>query len=298
MRVTRSVADFLQPLERKLPLLIAALLCAVVASFGWMVNRELRTAFESAAGDRLTGAAQRIASMLTAQTGALKAEVGQLASDTSVIAALARPSDAVIAAARARLGLQRPSATPLASRALFDRDCHLVMAAGPLAGTTTLHQCGAGAATGEWIQPILVRSDTTYYSIVAPVLRATNDTLGYVVQVRQLGDKQSAQALTAFMGRGSSLLIGNAIGAEVWTDLARAVPGPPRSMARGVPARFMPPDGHEALGVALDIAATPWIVDVQMPLETAHSGQYEALRNLALVALACVLVGAVGARMV
>ena len=59
MSVAAPVARFFWPLERKLPLLIAALLCAVVGAFGWLAHGELEHAFEAAAADRLVAAAYK-----------------------------------------------------------------------------------------------------------------------------------------------------------------------------------------------------------------------------------------------
>ncbi len=301
MRSITFVREFLQPLERKLPLLIAALLCAVVAAFGWMVNRELRTAFESAAGDRLAGASQRIASMLVAQTAALKGDARALVADPAIVAALEHRDDVTRAAATARLGEQRPAPTAPASRALFTASCELVAAAGPLANTGALDQCAAaranGASSREWMQPMLVWHDTVYYAVVAPVVIGSADTAGYVVHLRRLGDSRSAQALSSFIGRGASLLIGNAVGPELWTDLSRATAGPPRGVQRGSLVKYTPASGVPSLGVALDISATPWVVMVQMPEVDAHAGQYQTLRRLAIVAALCVLLGMLGAWM-
>ena len=298
-RTIRSVQEFLQPLERKLPLLIAALLFAVVMTFGWMVNRELHTAFETAAGDRLSAAAERIAGMLAEQAVGLRAELRGIVADSAVVAALERPGPATREAVAVRLAQQRVTSNLLASRTLYTRDCSVVASTGPAPDHPQTRRCPrdafANAAARDWIQPIFAVADTTFYSMIAPVVRAPGDTIGWVRHVRRLGDSRSAQALTAFVGRESSLLLGNAAGPDLWTDLLRVRPGPPRSIAQGTVTRFSPGGGAPALGVVRSVPGTPWVVDVQMPEETAHDGQYQALQRLAVVAALCVLVGALGA---
>lgn len=74
MRIANPVAGFFWSLERKLPLLIAALLCAVVGAFGVFAHEELEKAFEAAASARLVAAAHRMSALLVESANAVRKE--------------------------------------------------------------------------------------------------------------------------------------------------------------------------------------------------------------------------------
>ena len=304
MRIARSISELIRPLERKLPLLIAALLCFVVATFGWLVNREMKRAFETAAGERLSVAAQRLASMLTESGGALRLELRRLAADPTVIAALMRPDAATIDAANATLGRSRSGAAQPLSQALWTTKCEMVTAAGPLKGSPILGTCPVAPRALErqesgnrrdWVQPLVAHGDSISYAIVARVLAGATDTMGYLMQVRSVSGQQSGRAVSGLIGKDVSLLVGNASGPPVWTDFSKRTDGPPLRGARGVPEHYTPANGTPQLGVALNIVGTPWVVWVQMPVATILDGQYQTLRKLAIIALMCIVIGVLGA---
>ena len=299
-----TIAELLRPLERKLPILIAALLCFVVATFGWLVNRELKSAFETAARERLGVAAQRLASLLSESGSALRLELRRVAADSTVIAALTRPNAATLDAANATLGRSRPGATQPLSQALWTTTCEMVAAAGPLKGSPSLGTCPVAPRTTErqesgesrdWVQPFVARGDSIFYAIVAPVLAGATDTIGYLVQVRRGSGQQNGRAVSGLIGKDVSLLVGNASGPPVWTDLEKRTDGPPLRGPRGVPEYYTPTNGTPQLGVALNIVGTPWVVWVQMPVATMLDGQYHTLRKLAIIALMCIAIGVLGA---
>src|SRR5512143_3383093 len=62
-----NLLDALQPLRRKLPLLITSLLFVVVAAASWSAYHQLERALMLATGDRVTSATQRLASLLDEQ---------------------------------------------------------------------------------------------------------------------------------------------------------------------------------------------------------------------------------------
>src|SRR6476620_5433003 len=62
-----NLLDALQPLRRKLPLLITSLLLVVVAAASWSAYHHLERALILAASDRAGGAAQRLAALVDDQ---------------------------------------------------------------------------------------------------------------------------------------------------------------------------------------------------------------------------------------
>ena len=302
MRMLTSVSHALQPLARKLPFLIAALLCVVVGTYGSLVTRELRHASEAAAGQRLEFAAQRLASLLVESTAGMRMDLRRLAADTTVRAALERPSTKSADAVTGLLGSARQGSTQQVSRALWTARCELVSATGLLKNNAALAPCpgadaafSADASSRERVEPLVAYGDTVLYTTTIPVLRASRDTAGYLVQVRSAVGGQAGGGISGLIGKDATVLLGNQTGAPVWTNFATRTEGPPPSALRGVATTYTPPGGSPRFGVALNIAATPWTVWVEMPKNTVMAAHQDTIWNLLIIALVCIAVGVLGA---
>jgi signal transduction histidine kinase/CheY-like chemotaxis protein len=294
----RSITDFFQPLQRKLPLLLSGLLCVIVLAFGWLAQRELGRAFDATAEARLLGAAERLATMLTESTTRFGAEVQVVANDSAVVRFFTEPGSASRQGAMARLQRQRGATGQPSSRALLQRDCTLLLAVGSLTPPATGPDCAPKSAApvlGARVLPFVARGDTVLYGVMAPVLGPSADTLGFLVHTRSLSGGQGAREISSLIGEGAAFLVGNASGNVLWTDQSRPVAGPPRPAAGGALTPYTPADGSRQLGVALEVAATPWLVWVQMPAATMLSPKARTLRNLAIIAVVCIVLGALGA---
>ena len=298
MRIARPLFEFLQPLRRKLPLLIAALLCVVVVTFGWLVKRELSKASETAAGQRLAIAAQRLASILEQAAGAMRTQVRAIASDSSVVAAVMRPDERANGAA-AVLAKSLSESTQPPTRAIWTRECRRVIAVGPLRNNPLLQRCPAldSAALREVVRPLEARGDSIVVLAGSPIVGTNHDTLGYLVQAG-VSTGSGVEAVSSLIGSGAVVMFGNATGPDVWTDLSKRVTGPSRPLPHNVTVVYTPESGVPQIGMATSIATTPWLVWVQMPLATALAAQNETLSKLALIALVCIAIGVAGAWMV
>jgi PAS domain S-box-containing protein len=302
VRTTERLLEQVQPLERKLPLLIAALLCAVVAAFGWLANRELSLALETAAGDRLGIAAQRLSTMLTESLSGSRAMARRIASDSAIVAAVERPDDS-IAHARAVALLSGPTVGQPSTRAIWTAACERVVVVGPSSSSDLVAACpyaaespsGAAQARHDHVGPLVAHGDTVFTAVFAPVVRADGDTIGYFEEVRGTRGGQEGRMLTSLIGRDVSLAVGNAQGADVWTDLSHRVDGPPQGTERGTLVRYTRPGGEPQLGYAIELKGAPWVVWVQMPVATALAAQYTTNWKLALLALICIVLGVLGA---
>jgi signal transduction histidine kinase/CheY-like chemotaxis protein len=305
MRSTSSLPVSLQPLRRKLPFLITVLLCAVVGAFGWLAHLELVRVFESVAQERLVDATQRVVTMLEDAAAVLRRQLEGVAHDHAVADYLIRPGVANRQAAALALSDsgRSPSTTP--SRALWTRDCRLVLSVGPIAPGPAAHSCPdatdaarMGSRQG-WVRPFGARQDSVRFEIVASVVRG-RDTLGFVVETRALAGGQGVHAVESLIGRNAVLLVGNLEGPMFWTDLLKPVTAPAKAArdARRTPVEFIRPDGKRQLGLSLELRGAPWLVSVQLPLDVATEPERRTMHRLELLALVCVLFGALGAWMV
>ena len=294
MRIVNPVAGFFWPLDRKLPLLIAALLCAVVGAFGVLAHKELKEAFEAAASARLVAAAHRMSALLVESADSVRKEGEAIAHDPAIASLLAAAARSTPPQGDVFTELH-PTAVRDASRALWTRDCRRIAATGSLAGSPVLSGCPVMASSQTprryGLRGLASWGDKAMYVLVLPVVRG-RDTLGLYVQARVIGDAAVAGVVTSLLGQDASIMLGNATGESVWTNLDTRVAGPSTTAARGVPGRYLPADGKQQLGVMLDVPSTPWVIWAEMPYEGAMAGLYQPLRNVAIVALVCVIVGA------
>ncbi|HKO15512.1 MAG TPA: hypothetical protein VJU87_04685, partial [Gemmatimonadaceae bacterium] len=58
------IAEHLQPIGRKLPLAISALLVVIFSAFSWSAYREVEHVLLGAAGEKMIGVSQRLAVLL------------------------------------------------------------------------------------------------------------------------------------------------------------------------------------------------------------------------------------------
>jgi PAS domain S-box-containing protein len=293
LRIANPLAGFFWSLERKLPLLIATLLCAVVGAFGLFAHKELEKAFEAAAAARLVAAAHRMSALLAQTAIAIRKEGDTFARDPAIAAMLTGTASPVPSSADPFLSAV-PNAVRGVSRALWTRDCHRVAASGALARTPVLATCPGNqrgpAARRYGLQPLIGLGDSIMYALILPVVRAS-DTLGFFVQARVISDAPSARVVTSLLGRDAIMMVGNATGESVWTNLATRVTGPSTASPRGVAERYVPAIGPPQLGVMLDVPSTPWVTWAEMPYESAVAGLYQPVRNVAAFAVLCIAVG-------
>lgn len=303
MTLLDSLPAVLQPLRRKLPFLITLLLCTVMGTFSWLAHRQLMRAFESSASRDLAAAGTQVQALLQQSTVAMRRQVQVVGSDHRVADLLGQPSRAASLAATQMLvegdaaARGTTSAVPLWT--VWTRDCvALLSVKGGIADTSrvacpsTTERLLSGSR-GAWVRPFLLRQDVVSIELVAPVVRG-RDTLGFVASRTRATGGQGVRQLRALVGEGSRILLGNASGAPVWTDLARAVPAPPAT-TNGVATHLARPDAPEVLGIALPLAGAPWRLWVELPLQFALTEERQAMEPLVLLALLCVIVGAVGA---
>ena len=264
----------------------------MVGAFGWFAHEELERAFDGAAADRLVAGAHRLSSLLAESARAVRREGDALAQDSVLIASLSRPGPDV----RQRAATRLSQGAPVASRALWTVRCERIAWMGSLAASPPLTTCpAAGTRTlGYGIQPLAVWGDSVMYVLVLPVVGA-RDTLGYFVQARAISSGASARVLADLLGRDADLLVGNATGPSVWSDLTRRVDGPATATPSDTIGHYAIPGRGGQVGVMLEVPSTPWVAWARMPESSVMAGIHDPLRTLALLALLCIAVGAFGA---
>jgi signal transduction histidine kinase len=292
-------------LERKLPVLIFGLLLAVVAAQTWSAYREVRSAAESQALERL----RRVSAQLAASTRTTLTRRGVLerrvASDAAVVAFLLAPTDADRAreARQALRQLTPPGDSVTVAELWASRGSRLLTTAPHLPPETgealalTARMRDDSARFGRFYRS----RDSTFFWSGAPVRRGTA-TLGYVLERRKLaGDSAADRRARDLIGSDVRLYFTSERG-EFWnaiTGVPAAAPPSSDTLAGAPDLVTYVRDGRErfiarrepVLGASLSLL-------VEQPYAVVLERPAAFLRRNGLVALCVLLLGTVVASII
>ncbi|MBX6331682.1 MAG: HAMP domain-containing protein [Gemmatimonadaceae bacterium] len=282
-------------IEWKLPLLISALLAAVVVAFAVVLYGQLQALVARNARERLQSVSQQFATLLTASMRPTLAAASQLASDSALRAYLATPTPAARRAAEQHFAaLLASGKSPPRGLELRDGAKRVVLRAGEipevLATAPEVLTPPMPPVGGAWIGGLHPVRDSVFASITTVLTRAPADTLGYVVQYVHLS-LQGGAAIRDLIGNDAGFLLGNRDG-SFWTDFTRVVPGPRIDRGRPTPIADAVHDGAPWLGAYADLSSMPWTVWVGFPERTVLAPVHTVLRHMFVLAVAVILVGA------
>jgi signal transduction histidine kinase len=287
-------------IRRRLPLLISALLLAVVGAFSWAAYGVVEHALTIAATEQVHGASARLATLLDESARRMRADTRRVAADSAVQRYVERPDPATEGAARRTLERLQLGTPQLVGMELRDARGTLLIGTTPRAAAAGANVPNARATIDSVLRaggvgPLVATGGTVRYEVVSPVIRSGGDTVGYVVQLRTLmSSGQGAQAISQLIGAEASLLFGNASGG-VWTDLERIVPGPSVKLGQQGAIDWVDSNGNAQLGAVAGIPRSPWMVWVALPRSAIEAPARQLLGALALIALVIVAAGALGA---
>lgn len=285
----------LQPLSRRLPLLITMLLSLIVAGVSWTAYLQVRRATLAATRAHLETAANQVSTLLDSALRLTRRDVLTFASEAPVAAGLQRSGAGVDRALSDSLDAFRARKHYLAVSIWSARGDRVATA-----GSVALAQATGGEAIASVgraaprTSRFALVGDTVAYGMTAAITTATHDTVGFVVGTLRLGDSGSSDALARLLGSDVRLLIGNVDG-RIWTNLKTVVPGPPSAVVQRGRGLFAGPGGEPYMGVASRLGAAPWVVWIDAPeaLPLAMARGYIAVTIAA--GLFFVLLGAIGA---
>ncbi|HEV7994036.1 MAG TPA: PAS domain S-box protein [Gemmatimonadaceae bacterium] len=281
-----TLVAFWQPMRRRLPLLVTALLAVAIGACCTLAYRQLAGALIVAAGERVTSVSTRLAAALAESETRVKTDKRRPHADSSFRAFLARRDARTEQLAGEALDRYRATNDGIVAVELWDRrGSRLLVSArrGFVAG-----RIGEGPATSVFasngmVGPFLTAGDTIYTETRAPVL-AGDDTIAIVRQLQRVEDTGSGGLVRNLIGSDALLLIGNATG-DVWSDLSRRRPPPPGTPRVGAAVEATSADGRRWLGATAAVSRIPWLVWVGLPRDTVLAPAHAMLRTLAIVAV-------------
>jgi len=273
-------------IERKLPLLVSALLLVVGIALLSVGYGEVRRAARQIADERLTRADSAIANLF--QTGQQRTRLTTLAKDPTLAAFLTsgsrRTRDSSLAAMR-RIVTDTSSNSALE---LLDSTGHALLRTGRFDAATTMLSVPAGDSVA--VGPLLRRDTTLYYTAGATV-RRNGRLLGSVQQIARVNlNERTRKALTGLAGGDVAYLLGNTSG-DPWTDFESIIPAPPPSVRTSrTPVRYERAEPKRAAATA--IPGTPWSVIAELPGRRILAPARAYLVTMAPIAAVIVLIGA------
>ena len=296
--MTRSPHS-LARLEIRLPLLISGLLVLVIGAFSWGAYREVRDVTLDAAGQHLERVTTQLVGSLKAGGPQRAAEVRQLATQPAVRAYLTRPGEAARDAARVTLLSLTARDSLNAAVELWNAAGERLLAVGrpmpPLGSPATQALTAAVTDTGAALGPLRRIGDSLVFPVITAVTVGGTPT-AYVVNWRRVqASPEATQRFTALIGADASLLVGNVSG-DVWTDLSVRVDGPPVDVrGRQGLIEYARPGRGTSLARAAMIGGTPWMLVVELPRDRVLAPVRSFVGRMAVVALALIAAGAIGA---
>ncbi len=285
----------LQPIRRRLPVLISVLLAVAIGVLSWAAYRQLEQALRDAGIARTQSAAERLATALAESSRRVQSDATRLASD-SVVEHAARFRSAGASSRTKELFASRLAATPQIVRIeLVDASGAVLVSADRRDNALWADRLAASPDTSgrSWVGPISAIGDSAYYAVGAR-MRDDGTTLGHVIQYRRLSSGQSIQLIADFIGSDATLLIGNAAGGR-WTDFSSATTIDTDTVIPGATLAYTDETGERRVGVAAAIQGTPWLALVTLPEGAALAPAQAYLRGTIGLALLVIALGTVGA---
>ena len=286
---------FWQPMRRRLPLLIIALLGVAIGTFSALAYRQLASALIVAAGDRLTTVSARIAGALAESETRMRTDARRPGADSAFVAFLAARDERSTQRARDALDRYRASSNKIVTAELWNRRGELLLSS----ARADYRPDSIGAPVREGfpssavLGPFVTRGDTIYTEARLPVVGSGGDTLAFVRQLARVADGASGALVRSLIGSDARVLIGNADG-ELWSDLSRRMPAPPGALVAGS-VREVSSNGVRWLGGTAAVPRVPWLVWVAIPRDGVLAPAHTMLTSIAILALLVVAGGAFSA---
>ncbi|CAN5893928.1 hypothetical protein BH23GEM9_BH23GEM9_35150 [soil metagenome] len=307
------------PLERKLPILIGGVVALLLVTAFGVTQYEVRQSAIEAAGERLGSLAVQVGDWIDDAILARARLMENIAADPALIALLDGTADDVGAATAVldRLRVRSDSGLPVQLR---DESGRLVLVSAGTgvveladdAATTTQrrnadlpqhevlpHDAVLAPVDAEAISygPFFESGSAGRYWVTIPV-RQGGRTLGHIHQLRNVGSTSVAERLEPLLGRNIEIYFANREGAG-WVALDGAFSGNASPVTiTGAPFARTGHDGASHYSVARPVAATDWLLVVDMPMNTVLSATRTVARRVLATGFLLMLLGGLAAWLV
>ena len=288
-------------LERKLPLLMTAVLLVILGGGVLLAYREIRRAAEILLTDRM----QEFTDALADQAGATPIGIGErlrpVARNPVVRRVLTTPDPSpsdLIRVTRVLAGVHLPADSGMTSE-LWSSNGRVIASYG-VSRTDDVRPATAAVVTGPdslSMGALYASGGRVYYWNTRPVV-SEGVRIGTIAQRRRLNSQPGTERdLQNLAGELVHVLLRNADG-SVWTTLGGV---PVEAAADRQDERRMKTWSHKATIAGervvifeKPVERTPWVVVLELPVKALSQGPLQLLRRFATMSLLLLLAGAIG----
>ena len=287
----------------KLPALISALLVVAIAIFSFVAHQQLKRILLFTAASRVTSATHVLGGIFDDSEKRLRTESDKMTSDSTIKRFATTPNAANRAAAQKSMAkwVSSPQAQQTIGVEVRDKQGQRILwVDGPAADSVKFISRGPQRPIATRTMPVgrlQAENGNLFFQVAAPVLGKPSDTLATVVVTRRVSSANGAQLIGRLIGSEASLLIGNSDG-TVWTDMEKPLHGPTPKTAGKEELIYAGPDGTLQVGSARQIARTPWVLWVGLPMSSVLAPADRFMRDMIIAAIVLALVGGFAALLI
>jgi signal transduction histidine kinase len=289
-------------IKYRLPLLIGALLLAVLAIFTWVTYRGVKEAALESGRERLRFVTQQLASLFQQSLLTMATRSTAAANDPAVLAALNdRKPERIAAATKSLQPLLAPQDANSLRVELWDTNGALIIALpadskpmpSDLSAEFKLASTGPNYAGVGKLRTI---NDTLTFPVVVAAKSSDGHPIAFLVRWRKLtATPETMKQFLDLIGSESKLLLGNDDG-EFWTDMLGTVPKPPVDLRKeNDVVTYRRPDNHSVLAMARPVKGTPWVLLVEFTDTSMLAQARRFLRRMFVIGPIFLLAGFAGA---
>jgi signal transduction histidine kinase len=285
------------PLERKLPLMIFAILAVVLATSLGISYYEVRRSAVDSAGERLQNLSRAFAGAFNAQIVSRLSTMHHIAGDSTVVDALStpnRPPKPAVARALALLYGSTDSATPPMLMTPDGRNIgafHLEMPDDASRVLDDIHELSRNTDSLYVVGKVSATGGRASFWLSVPVWHE-GDLLGYLVQERPIDmPKKAVESFRDLIGPDIEFFLRNSGNDPTWVMMSGSSASPPtksRRFGKGLEV-FTHESRGDLLASTTALPGTPLMVTVEQPIDKILERPQSTIR--ALLVLAAVLAG-------
>jgi signal transduction histidine kinase len=282
-------------IERKLPLLITALLLVMIVGGSWAAYREVKASAMESSTVRLERAARQLSELIDNGTTRAVERLSAVTTKPPVLRALGNnrtPADTTVLTpfldTRTHLPVQlnAPDGNIAMSIGAYPRDW-------TAADIERARAVARRRTTGGYSEIALIR-DRPYVWLVAPLVTGDR-TIGSITQLAAVGDSGSAKAIGELIGPGFAAYYVNSSGGPWVTLDGDVVQSPFPDPSRPPTVHNRTSDGAQSMSFVAPAQRSPLSIVVEAPIAQMMSGPQRFRNRIITAAAVLVLIGAITA---
>jgi signal transduction histidine kinase len=278
-------------LKQKLPLILGALLIAVMGTLTAASFVEVRATTYRLAAERLASVTQQFGALFAASGPSLRTGMAATVSRPDLVAFARNRDPKLRAKALADLKFVSNAPEQVVGTELRDSKGNIVLTTAPGAGLDTMHVNDVLPRSEPGDAPVIGTFRLLRDTIVYPMAGAVkgSDDL-YVVRWRKVTmTPRTRESLDKLLGTYGSPYLGNP-GGSTWVDFRARVEAPPLDFASKAPVQRYTRNGEPYLAAFQVLPSSPWVIALDVPMSRVMAPASAFMQRYIVIALMALLV--------